>query len=90
MTTNQNTLNKLSNMILEFELDELFLSAEMEQHLAADTLKLGRSEYVERRQYGRKLQEELDRSRDLVLAALDEWNEKCIRFFHPPKDRRTP
>ncbi len=88
MTTN--TLNKLSNMILEFELDEIFLSSEMEQHLAVDTLKLGREEYVQRRQYGRDLQEELDRSRDLVLAALDEWNEKCIRFFHPlKKDRRT-
>ena len=49
MTTN--TLNKLSNMILEFELDELFLSAEMEQHNQVDTLKLGREDYVQRRKY---------------------------------------
>ena len=81
MTTN--TLNKLSNMILEFELDELFLSAEMERHNQVDTLKLGREDYVQRRKYCRELQEELDRSRCLVLAALDEWNEKCIKFFHP-------
>jgi len=87
MTTNRHTLTKLSNLILEFELD--IMSLESEWDLLNETSDINKpadineTEYEKQIEYRQNLSDELSRSRELVLAAMDEWNEKCIRFFHP-------
>ena len=90
MTTNRHTLTKLSNLILELELDVMSLESEWDSLNASGGLgwDMNETEWKARQEYILKLSDELSRSRELVFAALDdEWNEKCIRFFHP-KDRR--
>ena len=66
-------LNKLSNLILELELDEISLEAELDQVMLTLTSE---EEYAQRCQYISNLLDELNRSRDLILAALREWNKK--------------
>ena len=84
MKTNSKTLNKLSTLILELELDLLLLEAEWDSLNDVEPSEdLNESEWEAREEYERKLSNNLDKSRRLILAALDEWNEKCIRFFHP-------
>ena len=85
MNTNRNTLNKLSTLILELELDIVSLESEWDSFNTSGGLgwDLNEIEWKARQEYIRKLSDELDRIRGLILAALDEWNEKCIRFFHP-------
>ncbi len=74
--TTDGALNKLSNLILEFELDVMSLEQEMDQHLGIDSLKLRHENYLRHRNQTRELQQELASARERVIDALDEWNEK--------------
>jgi len=83
--TNRSTLNKLSILILELKTLILSLEAEFDSLNASykPWEDLNEVECEAILEYRRELSDELDKNRGLFLAALDEWNEKCIRFFHP-------
>lgn len=93
MKTNKHTLNKLSNLIMELELEEFSLSAEMDEILYRhendmDILDdMDENEYIERREHTLELQKELDRIRKIILDALDEWNEKFLKMITSEKVR---
>ena len=78
-------LNNLSALILDFEIDVFACESEGDERRKIDELKLDRRDYIEYRQYNDDLYERLETSRQLVLAALDEWNELAIRYNFPKK-----
>lgn len=73
-------LNKLSALILDFEIDVMRHETEVDERLEIDDLKLGREEYVARREYDDELYEKLEESRELVLNSLDKWNELADEY----------
>ena len=88
--TTDGALNKLSNLILEFELDVMSLEEEYDRHLEADSSKFDREAYIRHKKHDFNLYLELRVARERVIDALDEWNEKLSPGRCEKITRRKP